>query len=214
MRGSSQRVIRLGAGPIFTARWLMPRISEFWERHPDLTLEVVPSLRPSDLSQHTIDLVVRWERLQEMPEDAIRLLVLQPVAVASPDFVARFGPFCEPADLLTVPILHQSNHWGWSDWFNSQGITPPQPIRGSVVNDANILIRAAADGQGAIIGWLPLISQDLGEGRVVRLFDEKSTPTHGYVLDLPDGNPTRRETQKALDWLTSYAMRGGDTGTA
>lgn len=30
----SRKVVRLSAGPIFTARWLMPRISDFWETHP------------------------------------------------------------------------------------------------------------------------------------------------------------------------------------
>ena len=165
-RTNTQRVVRIAAGPILTARWLMPRISDFWERHPGLELEFVPTYRPGTLAEGATDIIIRWERLhdmpaQDMPARAAKLIELQPVAVASPAFVARHGPFRRPADLLEVPILHQRNHWGWLDWFSAQGIAAPTPLRGPLFEDANILIRGAAEGQGAIIGWLPLIEQDL-----------------------------------------------------
>jgi LysR family glycine cleavage system transcriptional activator len=72
-----------------------------------------------------------------------------------------------------------------------------------VFEDANILLRGAAEGQGAIVGWLPLIDQDLREGRVVRLFDEDITPTHGYFVTIWNDILVRDETQKVLDWLVS-----------
>jgi len=209
-RGLSRPVVRLGAGPIFTARWLMPRIGEFRERHPDHVLEVVPSSRPGELSRDTVDIVIRWERLRDMPTDAVRLLALQPVAVASPDFIARHGPFRNPADLLSAPILHQRNHWGWSDWFASQGVTPPDRFRGPVFDDANVLMRGAAEGQGAIVGWMPLIERDLDEGRVIRLLEEDITPTHGYFMSIPRGTVTSRETRRAYEWLASHAC-GADS---
>lgn len=204
-RRPSQRIVRIGAGPIFTARWLMPRISDFWALHPHHVLEVVPTFRPQDLARDRVDIVVRWERLQDIPPQAMKLLTLRPVAVASPDFVARRGPFQNAADLLSVPILHQRNHWGWRDWFTSQDVTPPTLFGGAVFDDANVLMRGAADGQGAIVGWLPLIDQDLKEGRVIRLFDEEIAPTHGYVMDLPGSAPPRRDTALVFDWLCAQA---------
>ena len=208
IRRTSQPVVRLGAGPIFTARWLMPRISDLWERHPTHSLEVVPTFRPRDLKRGTVDIVVRWERLGDMPENAVKLLTLQPAAVASPGFVAKHGPFGQPSDLLRVPILHQRNHWGWRDWFMSQGIKASTGLRGPVFDDANVLLRGAAEGQGAIVGWLPLIDQDLGEGRVVRLFDEEITPTHGYFAEILENTHINREVRIVFDWLISQSAEG------
>ena len=199
-----RRSVRIAAGPIFTARWLMPRISDFWAQYPGIELEFVPSYRPGEFQQNHADIVIRWDRLSEMPGEAVKLLELQPIAVASPEFVEKFGPFEQPSDLLSVPILHQRNHWGWIDWFSAQNVRIQGTPRGAVFEDANVLIRGAAEGQGAIVGWLPLIDQDLKDGRVVRLFSEEMPPTHGYFVQQRDGASTRRETRVAFEWLCGF----------
>lgn len=205
MRRSSRKVVRLAAGPIVTARWLMPRISDFWQSHPEIELEVVPTYQPGLLDRENVDIVIRWERLAEMPEGAVKLLELSPVAIASDDLVARLGPVNAPEDLLHLPLLHQRNHWGWLDWFAAMGVRVDDPLRGPVFEDANALLRGAAAGQGVIVGWLPLIDQDLAEGRVVRLFDEAIAPTHGYFVEQHSGSQTRRETRAAMAWLTGQS---------
>lgn len=203
LRRTSRKVVRLAAGPIFTARWLMPRISDLWDQHPKIELEVVPSYRPRMGDQTHADIVISWERLRDMPERADKLLELRPVAIASEDYILQHGPIRDPSELLQKPILHQRNHWGWLDWFAAMGVQPKTPLRGAVFEDANILLRGAAEGQGAVVGWLPLIDQDLREARVVRLFDETITPTHGYFVESRDRAQTRRETQDVIDWLVS-----------
>lgn len=203
LQRTSRKVVRLSAGPIFTARWLMPRISGLWQAHPGIELEVVPSYRPRMQDPAYADIVIRWERLAEMPEGAIKLLELTPAAIASEAYLSRHGPVAGPEQLLSLPILHQRNHWGWLDWFAALGVQPAAPLRGPVFEDANALLRGAAEGQGAIIGWLPLIEQDLREGRVIRLFDEEITPTHGYFVEIRDGVQVRRESQSVIDWLIS-----------
>ncbi|WP_246043907.1 LysR substrate-binding domain-containing protein [Ruegeria sediminis] len=203
LRHSSRRVVRLSAGPIFTARWLMPRVSDLWERHPGIELEVVPSYRPRMRDQTHSDIVIRWERMTDMPEGAVKLLELRPTAIASQEYLRRHGPVSAPRDLLAKPIMHQSNHWGWLDWFAAMGVQPDGPLRGPVFEDANVLLRGASDGQGAIVGWLPLIDQDLKEGRVVRLFGEDIAPTHAYFVEVRNDAQGRRETRAVIEWLTS-----------
>ena len=209
VRRGQRQVVRLAAGPIFTARWLMPRISEFWKQHPGIDLEVLPTYEPRTLDPANVEIVIRWERMADMDKSAIKLLELRPVAIASQSFVESHGPFHRPEDLLTVPLLHQRNHWGWLDWFSAMGVTPPTPLRGSIFEDANVLFRGAADGQGAVVGWLPLIDQDLREGRVVRLYDEDISPTHGYYVDLLGSEPAASKIDKVLTWLQSEATAGG-----
>ena len=206
VRRGSRKVVRLAAGPIFTARWLMPRIGDFWDDHPEIELEVVPSYQPGTLNRANIDIVIRWERMAEMPETAIKLIELAPVAIASEALVLRHGPVNAPQDLLHLPLLHQRNHWGWLDWFRAMNVTVDGPLRGPIFEDANVLLRGAAEGQGAIVGWLPLIDQDLAEGRVVRLFDEKITPTHGYFVESTGPGRSRREPRAAIEWLQVQSL--------
>ena len=203
LRRTARKVVRLAAGPIFTARWLMPRISDLWAKHPGIELEVVPSYRPRMGDQAYADIVIRWERMAEAPDNAIKLLELHPVAIAGQSYIDRHGPVTTPQALLTKPVLHQRDHWGWIDWFTAMGVQPDSTLRGPVFEDANVLLRGASEGQGAIVGWLPLIDQDLREGRVVRLFDEEITPTHGYFVEVSSGSQMRRDTQDVMDWLIS-----------
>lgn len=207
LRRTARKAVRLAAGPIFTARWLMPRIGDFWAEHPDTELEVLPAYRPSALEQANADIVIRWERMAEMPGDAAKLLELGPVAIASREFADRYGPIETPRDLLRLPLLHQRNHWGWLDWFAAMGVSVDTPLRGPVFEDANVLLRGAAQSQGAIVGWLPLIDQDLAEGRVIRLFDEVITPTHGYFVEYQNSGETRREARDVMDWLAAQIHR-------
>ncbi len=197
----SRKVVRLAAGPIFTARWLMPKISDFWASHADIELEVLPTFEPGTSVRENLDIVIRWDRMAETSGDAIKLLELSPVAIASKSFLDTYGPIEDPKDLLNLPLLHQRNHWGWLDWFAAMNVPVPNRLRGSIFQDANALLRGAAEGQGIVIGWLPLIDQDLAEARVVRLFDESIPPTHAYFVEVRGSRPVRREVQQVVDWL-------------
>ena len=184
-------------------------ISEFWAQHPGIELEVLPSYRPRMGDRAHADIAIGWERLADMPSSSIKLLELRPVVIASESYIDQHGPINAPSDLLSKPILHQRNHWGWLDWFAAMGIQPNAQLRGPVFEDANVLLRGAAEGQGAIVGWLPLIDQDLREGRVIRLFDEDITPTHGYFVEIRDRAQSQRDTNAVVEWLTSQSRSMG-----
>ncbi len=205
MRRRTRGVVRLVAGPIFTARWLMPRITDFWTAHPQIELEVLPSFKPETRDDRNVDIVIRWGRMAEMHEQSVKLLELRPAAIASRGFLAQHGPINDPKDLINLPLLHQRNHWGWLDWFSAMGLTVEEALRGPIFEDANVLLRGAAEGQGLVVGWLPLIDQDLAEQRVVRLFDEDIAPTHGYFLDVRGFGASRREVRRVVDWLVGEA---------
>lgn len=100
-----------------------------------------------------------------------------------------------------LPLMHQRNHWGWLDWFAAMGVPVKTSLRGPIFEDANVLLRGAAEGQGVIVGWLPLIDQDLAENRVLRLFDEKIAPTHAYFLETSPLGSARQEIRNVVDWF-------------
>lgn len=141
--------------------------------------------------------------MSEISNNATKLLELSPVAIASQSFLTAFGPIHTPQGLLQLPLLHQRNHWGWLDWFAAMDVPIVEPLPCSVFEDASVLLRGASQGQGAVIGWLPLIDQDLTEGRVIRLFNETIAATHSYFIELGGISSAKREVQQMLDWLMS-----------
>ena len=128
LRRTSRKTVRIAAGPIFTARWLMPRISNFWEQHPGTGLEVVPTYQPGAQDRENVDIVIRWERMSEMPEGAVKLLELSPVAIASEDFLTRFGSVETPADLLQLPLSAPAQPLGLAGLVFGYGSAGPRHL--------------------------------------------------------------------------------------
>lgn len=202
-RSRDQGVVRIATGPFFAARWLMPRLAEFWLEHPEIALEVVTVPRTSAASDLDADLVVTWDA----PETAraTPLLTLTPVPIASPALLARLGRPASPAALASYPLIHQRDGTGWTDWFAGQGITLPHPPGGAIFEDANVVLRGALEGQGVTLGWLPLIASEIDAGRVDVLFDGPVTSHKHYSLtDAP--RAVRSEAHLAVrDWLVRTA---------
>lgn len=205
-RSSRSDAIRIAAGSLFAARKLLPLMSQFWQHHPEIELEVV-TYRPLGTAHFNADIVIQWERIDDAPADSHLLLELQPVAVASPEFIRKHGQPQHPADLQNLPLVHQRDLRGWTDWFQTMQVETDSLLRGPVLEDANIVFRAGIDGQGAILGWLPLLEQDLRDNLVQRLFDEEITPTHAYFLALKSPQSGRKEVQTVVDWLVKNCHR-------
>src|SRR5882724_6131464 len=53
------RVLRINALPTFTIRWLIPRLSGFQRRHPQVEVRVTTSTERADRLPETFDLVIR-----------------------------------------------------------------------------------------------------------------------------------------------------------
>jgi LysR family transcriptional regulator, glycine cleavage system transcriptional activator len=51
--------LTLSSAPGFAARWLMPRLSRFADRHPEISVDIQTSLEPVDLPMEGIDAAIR-----------------------------------------------------------------------------------------------------------------------------------------------------------
>lgn len=92
--------VRIGAPDGFGAAFLAPRIGELAERHPGLTLELVPVPRAFSLSRREADIAVTLERPREGRLVARKLTDYTLGLYASRDYLARHGT---PATLADLP---------------------------------------------------------------------------------------------------------------
>jgi len=195
----SGKVIRIAAGPFFAARWLMPRLATFWVENPQISLEVVPV--PQRLSGRDIDadIVISWDNITE--ETAQPLLTLTPFAIASPALIERFGQPKHPADLLNMPLIHQRDTSGWTDWFAAVDVACFKSLQGPVFEDANAVMRGAVEGQGVTLGWMPLIEHEIETGRVIRLFDQPMAWKKQYYVHIAPRGQGNNAAQSVVEWL-------------
>jgi LysR family glycine cleavage system transcriptional activator len=186
--------------PYFAMKWLAPRLGRFWQVHPQIALRLHHSIEAVDFAREDVDLAVLWGSEDWPGVEAELLMAGELTPVCSPALLEGAHPLREPADLRHHNLLHEESHDLWSRWLNAAGALEVDPERGTMIDDTNVRLEAAADGQGVALGWLPLLAEDFAAGRLVRPF-EAALPNLGYYVVYPAGDLTRSKVRAFRDWL-------------
>ncbi|SES07582.1 LysR family transcriptional regulator, glycine cleavage system transcriptional activator [Tranquillimonas rosea] len=200
---SADRPLRVTLTPTFAEAWLMPRIGEFWSRHPEIELSLVPSMEVMDLRREGFDLAIRfgdgsWPGLEVSP------LVQGPfVVVGAPSLVRgrnikEMGPLDSYAWYLSRASREQTV------WGASLGLDFTQ-MAATEMPDNGLALSAVRAGYGLSIQARALVERDLEAGALQSVYEGESQGL-GYFLVTQKGVPSER-LAILLKWLRRAARR-------
>ncbi len=203
MNRPNRHTVTLGAGPIFAARWLAPRLGMFWGEHPDVDLRLHHSPLPVHQQMERYDLAVAWgnDDWPGLQADFLLRVAVTPVYASS--MPLGISDEMTPDELLGLPLLHHRDQSGWQHWFAAAGVTAPTVLSGPIFEDANVLLQAALEGQGVALGFLPLIADEISGGRLIQPWTMTVEPKESYYLLYQQGNVSRSAVSRVRDWLLS-----------
>jgi LysR family glycine cleavage system transcriptional activator len=162
------QLLRLTVLPSFAQHWLLPRVQQWREEHPMLTMEIHTSLRAMDLKRDGYHAALRQGRGPWRGLACTKLLESPLLMVCAPQLAERLEG-CTPLDLLREPLL--GTRARWEAWFARAGhdcrVSPT-----TVFNDMGLMLQAAEQGLGIGLGREMLVRDALREGRLVQLFPE------------------------------------------
>jgi LysR family transcriptional regulator, glycine cleavage system transcriptional activator len=198
--------------PSVAARWLSPRLAGFRAAQPKVKLELRTEVDLADFRGDDVDGAIRfgpggWPGVQ-----ATRIAGELLFPVCSPAYLACH-PLDRPADLAEATLLR--NSWQpWAPWFGAAQVDLSEPATGTLYADSDLLLEAAAAGEGVALGRGILAAAELRAGRLVRPFDLAIEDTYAYYLVSPQashGKPALAafanwlagEMTADLDWLTA-----------
>jgi LysR family transcriptional regulator for bpeEF and oprC len=161
--------LRVHVPVVFGRLTVIPNLAKFYQRYPDLNLDIVFSDDPLDLGEQGHDLSV-W--IGPLPENRIRHRVLAKtyrVTCASPEYLQRYGNLTSIGDLVRHRCISTT---GWNHRLNWQFKSNAELKRLNLspflqVNSGDGLREAALCGLGIIQSSSYLVSEDLREGRLV-----------------------------------------------
>lgn len=185
----------------FASVWLIPRLGDFYDRHPmvDLSLRMHADVTPPD--PYPFDIGI-WHRRVDEPGFQIRkLLDDQVVAVCSPALLARYPDF-RIEDLPTMPLLRFSRRT-WRDFFEAAGVSGAEPERGAVFDDAGLLLQATVAGQGVSTARLQLARGFIDRGALVQLGQVRIPASLDYYFTWREGHPREAAIQQFYRWVKS-----------
>ena len=199
-------VLNLAVLPTFGTRWLIPRIPEFFARHPDVTVNFGVRLVPFDFAAEPFDAAIHFGQ-PHWPGAVCELLMNEEcVPVCSPAYRDR-ERIASPADLTRVTLLQQSTRsTGWAEWFAGAGVDIGNPLRGPRFEQFAMVAQAAVAGLG--VGLIPefLIADELESGRLRQLFPQSLISSGAYYLVYPNAKAEAPLVRSFRDWIRERAL--------
>ncbi|NIE81702.1 LysR family transcriptional regulator [Asaia sp. As-1742] len=179
-------------------RWLIPRLSDFQDRHPSIDVHLSTGGGPLDFERERITLAIRRLDFPLNPNWTVTTIMAEAVGpVMRSDMAARF----EGGNYLALGSRTRPE--AWRKWLASRPDIPePRDIR--LYDHHFIMLEAAANGLGVALSPQIIAAGDMARGRLLAPvgFDADGT---FYGLIQPKGNgPT--EHAKALEkWIIQQA---------
>ena len=197
--------LKVSVANSLAAKWLLPRLPEFRNRHPDIDVEVSAVDRLVDFTRDDVDMGIRFGR-GNYPGLRVDLMFEDLVfPVCSPELLKGPHPLRTPADLRHHSLLHEHVHPGepadWPAWLVAAGLTGIDPERGPRYSHSSLAMQAAIDGQGVALGRGSLVSLDLEAGRLVQPFGPALRGNYAsYVVSL-ESAAERPKIKAFREWL-------------
>jgi DNA-binding transcriptional LysR family regulator len=212
--------------PTFAARWLLPRWSRFFDRHPDIEVQIATSLLDVDFEQNDeIDIAIQLgtdgdldRRLPGLLQE--RLLDIEIVAVAAPARFAKCRTEADRARVLAKQVLIHSKPLPgeWPQWLAAMiGATRDSEVarllgeidasRGPDFETLSLSYQAAAEGIGVAIGIHAFVRDEIAEGVLVCPFAFRRRSGRHFHLVSRTGNANARAVRLYRQWLMEEAKR-------
>ena len=181
--------------------WLMPRLPQFYARHPGITVNVqapatdLPHLSPG------VDIAIRYGTGGSREGTTQTLFDERVCPVAAPALLERLQ--AEGVGLDRAPLIHvrspHNQHWaGWEDYLRARGITRSR-LAGQTFNNYVQAAQAVLDGRGVMLGWRSIASGAVRDGALRMWPDGELDLGTSYFV-----TGARRPSHAAttfLDWL-------------
>ncbi len=196
-----REVLTLSATPLFTARWLVPRVDSFRAANPSIDLRLHATLEPVDLSAGEADAAIRYGRGPF------------PGLVSDPLVAQSFVPICSPVlglkrpeQLRDIPLLH--HEWRqqgpdtptWERWGQVAGVDGVDWSKGVTFTDEGHVIQAAIAGHGVALLSPLLLSAELEVGSLSQPFGPVLPGVHFHLVR-PEGARHAARSAALEAWL-------------
>lgn len=166
----------------FVTRWLSPRLGNFLNKHPSITVRLQHSVNDPDFTVTDADVAIRWGDGQwndsQLAGSQSELLFNLPmIAICSPKLLNGDKAIKKPDDLSQHILLKdQPGIDYWPEWLQLAGVKANDIATSAEIVDPNVRIQSAIDGHGIVLGN-PLLNADIDSGSLTEPFDIR---LHGY----------------------------------
>lgn len=205
------RRLTITAAPSFAAKWLVPRLGAFEQKHPQVDVWLSAGLELVDLTAGEVDLAIRYGGGRYPGLEVTRLLGESVIPVISPALLAE-TPLSGPEDLKNHVLLHDGSPDpddscpDWPMWLAARGLKNIDGMRGPRFNQSSLVIEAAVNGRGVALAKRTIAQADLDAGRLVAPLQIATAVDFAYYLVHPKAKGRLPQVKAFISWIEAEAQ--------
>ena len=212
VREKSQQSLRISATPTLTIKWLMPKLGEFYQRHPGISVVIDESMELVTFKNDGFDAAVRFAHGQFDNLNADHLITIRGYAVASPAYIEHHGrpeSIRNPTGHKLIDCFSNSKsisaqHIHWQDIVD--GELEEMDIEHLVYPDDLQSATAAIHGQGIALVPQHMFEHEVAAGALIPLCDEPLYEYQNrYYLVTPKDARPNPALDAFRDWLVEIS---------
>jgi LysR family glycine cleavage system transcriptional activator len=196
----------------FLQRWLLERLPEFREIHPEIELQLRTSTSLVDFARSDVHAAIRFGLGTWKDLHAEKILDDWLVVVCTPGLYKRHGPLRTPGDTGSYPVLHSSTE-PWAIWVSGKHESPDDgrdvwpAAAGTAFNNSAAALQAAEQGQGLALARWSLASSAVMSGALVLAHPHALRFSRSYYFVCPKSYLDLPKVAAFRAWLTTTAAK-------
>ena len=201
------QVLTVHCAPSLAVKWLGPRLPQFMQAHPNITIRLTSGAEPIDLARvREVDVAISYGAARQSPGVVVVPLGLERIVpLCSP---ALLDPTIAPAVQITRLALidSQLSRVSWPDWFALNRLTARAVARTSF-DRAALAISAAVDGMGVALESVRLAEREIMRGELVEIGPDAFAPLarETHFLSYRAKQTDVAKVARFNDWLLGQA---------
>lgn len=190
---------------------IIPALPDFFERYPDIEIEMGLSDRQVDIVEEGVDCVLRTGELEDSGLVARRIGNMRRITCASPAYIEKYG---EPK---TIEDLHNhigvnyvsSNTGRMRGWdYVVNGVVETIDMHGLIaVNDVDAYVSCGLHGLGLLKTAIFPIAQYLETGELIEVLKDYCSPPRAISIMYARNRHLPRKVRVFADWVAEVFAR-------
>ncbi|WP_312992382.1 LysR family transcriptional regulator [Achromobacter animicus] len=208
VQGRTKGHLRIDVGGSTASDVLIPAISDFLTRYPDIRIDFGVSDRPVNLISDNVDCVIRGGPLDDSSLVARQIGTADLITCATPGYLKQFGTPAYPDELKNghklVSYLSPQNGRAFPFRFERDGEKTEIKVEHRVgVNESNAHLAAALAGLGIVQTFTYAAGPALQSGALVEILKPWRPQPYPFHVVYPHNRHVTHRLRVFIDWLVA-----------
>ncbi|WP_327332987.1 transcriptional regulator GcvA [Marinobacterium lutimaris] len=202
MTATNTSAVNISVAPFFLTRWLVPRITRFQQRFPDVELRFSSTMGYIDFEHSDTDMAVYYGRgnWEGVESHLLRNIVQTPVF--APSFLEGDKAINTPEDMVNHTLIYISGRrHEWNRALREIGVSLSAATRTMSFSSTSLAVSAAIEGIGIALADRVLVEREIETGKLAAPFELAFDTQNAFYLVYKEKRALTYGMRAFRDWI-------------